>query len=82
MKRTYKVTINKKDNGSSEIYSSKTLNEAFAFYNSLNTYDLDETNGVKDEYELAPYIDDELQDWTNDELESIGMPLSQWITKQ
>lgn len=79
--KTYKVTINKKDNGSSEIFSSSNLNEAFSFFNSLNIDDLDETNGEKDEYELAPYLDEELQDWTDEELESINMPLNQWVIK-
>jgi len=79
--KNYKVSINKKDNGSSEIYSSENLNDALTYFNDLNVDDLDETNGEKDEYEIAPYVDDELQNWTDDELKSIHMPLNQWITK-
>ena len=79
--KTYKININKNANGSSEIKSFDNLKDAYAFFIQLNTDDLEETNGESDEYELLSYLDNELQDWSNNELEEIDWKKNTWVTK-
>ena len=79
--KTYKININKNANGSSEIKSFDNLKDAYAFFIQLNTDDLEKTNGKSDEYELLSYLDNELQDWSNNELEEIDWKKNTWVTK-
>lgn len=81
MKTTYKVNINKKANGSSEIKSFNDLKKAFDYFSKLDVNELEETNGEGDEYELAKYVDDEFQEWTNEELKSIGWAENSWVIR-
>ncbi|WP_428067431.1 hypothetical protein [Chryseobacterium gambrini] len=79
--KTYKININKKANGSTEIKSFENIHDAFSFFSELDVNELEETNGECDEYELLPYENDKMQDWTNEELNQIGWPENTWVIR-
>lgn len=79
--KTYKININKNSNGSTEIKSFDNLQDAYNYFSELDVNDLDDTNGESDEYELAPYNNSEMLEWTNEELNIVGWPENSWIIK-
>lgn len=77
-KRFYVVKINMPNQFPTEIFQSEDLKKAFDYFNTLNVEDLEDDSF---EYELAPYNEEGLTDWHEDELMSINQPVNEWVVK-
>ncbi|MGV8914365.1 MAG: hypothetical protein ACOH1X_02840 [Kaistella sp.] len=78
---SYRVQLNKKANGSTEIKSFNDLKEAFEYFSNLDVSDLEDTNGESDEYELVTLVDGKLADWDKEDLKTIGWAENTWVIR-